>query len=220
MIKRIFFIFLLCLPIFFGCAGKEVKEEKPAQQLAEEGMEQYNEGKYKYAILTFEQLKDWYPFSKLATLAELKIADAYYHIKEYEAAVMAYQAFENLHPKNEAIPYVIYQMGRCWYDQMDTIDRDQSFAKKALETFIRLRRQFPGDAYAVKAGEHIDICQKSLAEHEYYVGMFYYKTKHYKAALERFTEVLTRYPDVGVHHKAIQYIALCEEMIQNQPIEP
>ena len=220
MIKRLFIISILILPVFGGCAGKQAKEEKPAQVLAEEGMDQYNKEKYRYAILTFEKLKDWYPFSKLATLAQLKVADSYYHIKEYESAFIAYQEFENLHPKNEAIPYVIYQMGRCWFDQMDTIDRDQTYAQRAMDTFVRLRRQFPGDNYSIKAGEHIDICQKSLAEHEFYVGEFYFKGKHYQAALERFTEILARYPDVGVHHKALQYIALCEEKMKTEPATP
>ena len=220
MIKKLFLICLILLPILWGCAGKQVKNEKTAQMLAEEGMDLYNRGKYRYAILTFKKLKDWYPFSKLATLAELKYADAYYHVQEYESAYMAYQEFENLHPKNEAIPYVIYQMGRCWFDQMDAIDRDQSYAKRALDIFVRLRRQFPADSYATKAREHIDICQKSLAEHEFYVGEFYFKGKHYQAALERFTDILTQYPDVGIHHRALQYIALCKEKMKTEPPIP
>ena len=34
-----------------------------------------------------------------------------------------------------------------------------------------------------------------------------------KAALERFKTILKVYPDVGVHYKAIQYIALCENQL-------
>ena len=73
--------------------------------------------------------------------------------------------------------------------------------------------QFPEDQYAVRAGEHIDNCQKSLAGHAYKVGVFYYKTKHYKAALNRFMSVISKYPDVGYHQKAIEYIARCENLI-------
>ena len=216
MIKRLILIVLIFLPVFSGCSGKHIREEKSAQELASEGMEQFEKENYKGSILTFEKLKDWYPFSKLASLAELKIADAYYHIKEYESATLAYEEFENLHPRNDAVPYVIYQIGRCGFDQMDTIDRDQTYAKIALDTFLRLIRQFPDDPYSVKAKEHIDMCQKSLAEHSFYVGVFYFKSKHYEAALQRFKEVIVKYPDVGVHQKALQYIALCEENIKNQ----
>ena len=83
-----------------------------AQQLAWDGMDAYEDGDYTIAIEHFQQLKDWYPFSKYAILAELKIADSQYHLKNYEEAIFAYEEFEKLHPRNEAIPYVIYQIGR------------------------------------------------------------------------------------------------------------
>jgi outer membrane protein assembly factor BamD len=145
-------------------------------------------------------------------VAELKIADAHYYLDHYAEAVTAYEEFEQLHPRNEAIPYVIYQIGRCYYDQIDTIDRDQTSARKALETFRRLIRQFPEDPYAIKAHTHITICLQSLAGHEIYVGKFYLRSKHYRAALERFKAVISEYPDVGMHYQALQYITQCEAL--------
>ncbi len=202
-----------------GCAMFDKERlEKPAQELVQDGIESYDKGKYSEAIQNFEQLKDWYPFSKYAILAELKIADAHYHLGHYAEAVMAYEEFEQLHPRNEAIAYVIYQTGRCYYEQIDTVDRDQSKAKKALETFQRLVRQYPEATYSMQARTHIQKCLQSLAGHEFYVGLFYFKTKHYQAARERFLNVVTRYPDVGVHHKALHYIAQCESMLQKESI--
>jgi len=199
-----------------SCALFQVKEERYAQELASDGMESYQEGKYKDAIESFEKLKDWYPFSKYATLAELKIADSHYKLKEYEEAVSAYEQFENLHPLNDAIPYVIFQTGLCYFEQVDTPDRDQTTARKALEAFNRLIKQFPNNTYAPKAREYTGICYKSIAGSEFEIGVFYYKSKHYKAALERFKSVIINYPDVGVHQKALQYIALCETSLSKQ----
>ena len=181
-----------------------------AQQLAWDGMDAYEDGDYKIAIEHFQQLKDWYPFSKYAILAELKIADSNYHLKNYEEAIFAYEEFEKLHPRNEAIPYVLYQIGRCYFDQIDTIDRDQTPARKAYETFQRLDKQFPNDKYARSGAEHITTCVRSIVGNEYYIGVFYYKSKHYKAALHRFMTVLSDFPDVGYHQKALEYIAKCE----------
>ena len=217
--KRTFFVCLIALLAFSGCAWFESKEEKTAQELASDGMDQFNNEEYKDAIESFEKLKDYYPFSRYAILAELKMGDAYYHLEEYEDAVTAYENFESLHPRNEAIPYVIYQIGLCYFERIDTIDRDQSNAQKALDTFLRLQKQFPQSLYSLKAQEHIKKCHKSLAGHDFYVGHFYYKSKHYKAALYRFKSVLSNYPDVGVHQKALQYIAQCQEMIAAQAKE-
>ena len=205
---------LLMLMALGGCGWFGPKQEKPAPELARDGIKAFNEGSYRDAIESFETLKDWYPFSKYAILAELKIADAHYRLAEYDEAIFAYEEFENLHPRNEAVPYVIYQIGRCYYDQIDTIDRDQSTARKALDTFKRLTQKFPEDGYALKARPHITACHKSLASHDFYVGHFYYKSKHYKAALHRFKSVLNSYPDVGVHYEALQYIILCEAALQ------
>jgi outer membrane protein assembly factor BamD len=59
-------------------------------------------------------------------------------------------------------------------------------------------------------------CLKSLAGHDIEVGKFYYRAKKYKAALRRFKNVITKYPDVGVHKNALQYIALTEAKLKAQ----
>jgi outer membrane protein assembly factor BamD len=214
-------IILICLALSLfgsGCTLFKPKEPESAEELVTRGMEQFNKGNYKNSLEFFDKLRDWYPFSKYAILAELKIADSHYHLKEYEDAIFAYEEFIGLHPRNEAIPYVLYQIGRCYFDQMDTIDRDQSVTRKALESFRLLKKQYPENEYALKVEEHINICLKSLAGHEFYIGLFYYKSKHYQAALYRFKSVLTKYPDVGVHQKALRYLALCEEKLAQQQL--
>ncbi len=204
---------LLALFSLSGCAWFSSKDTRPAHELAKDGMEEYKKGNYKASIETFERLKDWYPFSKYAILAELKIGDAYYRKEEYEDAGFAYAEFINLHPRNEAVPYVMYQIGRCSFDQVDTVDRDQDQARKALESFKKLVERYPEDSHAKKALPHINTCIKSLAGHDLYVGRFYFKSRYYKAALSRFRSVLTDYPDIGLQQKALQYISICEAQI-------
>jgi len=222
--RHILTISLVTLLVTSGCTsiGDQfdklfgTKEESTAQDLAWEGMEAYEKERYNKSIEKFQKLKDYYPFSKYAILAELKIADAHYHLEDYEEAIFAYENFEQLHPRNEAIPYVIYQIGRCYYDRIDTTDRDQTSAQKALDTFQRLIKQYPRDQYSPRAAEHIKTAQRSLAGHAYEVGVFYYKSKHYKAALHRFMTVISDYPDVGYHQKALEYIAKCEASIAKE----
>lgn len=201
--------------IVSGCAWFEPEEERSAQELIQDGVDAFAEGSYKEAIESFEKLRDWYPFSKYAILAELKIADAYFNLESYADAIFAYEEFEQLHPRNEAIPYVIYRIGRSYFNQIDTIDRDQSNARKALEVYRRLIGQYPEDAYAAMARSDLVACYQTLSGHEFYVGLFYYKNKNYKAAKARFTAVVETFPDVGYHYKAIIYLANCEAWIQS-----
>ncbi|MBT7086542.1 MAG: outer membrane protein assembly factor BamD [Desulfobacterales bacterium] len=216
--KRIITLLLFVLSftiIFTGCASLD-PEEKSVEEFVEEGMKEFNGGDYVGAIVVFEKLKDWYPFSKYAILAELKIADSYFHGNKYEDAIFAYEDFERLHPRNEAIEYVIFQIGYCHFIQLDTPDRDQDSARNAIKVFSRLITQFPETDYLSRAKEYIEVSKKSLTENEFYIGMYYFKRKHYKAALNRFQLVVKNHPDSNVHQKALQYISLCEELIKKE----
>ena len=192
------------------------EENLTAEELAINGMDEFDKGNYHKSIEHFQRLKDIYPFSKYAILAELKLGDAHYQLLQYEDALFAYEEFEKLHPRNEAIPYVIYQIGRCHFDRISTPDRDQTAARKALEAFTRLQKQFPNDPYSRSAADHIVACYKSLSGHEFIVGEFYFKSKHFKAALTRFRTVVTEFPDVGYHQPALNLIAACEKRLSEE----
>ncbi len=217
--KRTIAIIVLLLFICGGCSWFETKDEKTAKELADEGISEFSKGNYTLSIELFEKLKTWYPFSSLVILSELKIADAYYALKKYDEAVSAYSSFEKLHPNNEKIPYTFYKVGCCYLKQINTIDRDQTPAENSLRAFERLINLYPDSEYTHKAVEHLITCQKSLAEHEFSIGFFYYKTKHYKSALYRFKAIIAEYPDIGVQHKALQYIPLCEIKIKQMEKE-
>ena len=57
--------------------GSEAAPETP-EALAMEGMTDFNRGKYTSALKRFMEIKDRFPFSEVALLAELKAADSNY----------------------------------------------------------------------------------------------------------------------------------------------
>ncbi|MFO7840455.1 MAG: outer membrane protein assembly factor BamD [Desulfosalsimonadaceae bacterium] len=206
---------LLCLllAVGYGCGSMFAPEtEKTAAKLASEGREAFADEAYREAIKAYSKITDWYPFSKYAEEAELKIADAHYHMEEYEQAISAYERFERLHPTDPRIDHIQYQVGRCYFDRMKGIDRDQTRTRKALKAFEKLRSRFPSSKYAKKSGKHIRKCKKTLAGHEFYVGEFYFKQERYKAALRRFQNVVDDYPrDLELHSRARSYIKRCRQ---------
>ncbi|MGD8984169.1 MAG: outer membrane protein assembly factor BamD [Desulfobacteraceae bacterium] len=197
------------------------KEDKRPAELMSEGMKNFERSNYEEATEAFQQLKDRYPYSKYAIMAELKMADGLYEREEFEEAYTAYDDFEKLHPKNESIPYVIYQKGMCNFRQVTAIDRDQSFTLKAKEEFDRLVRRFPSNEYANRARKNIRQCFIYLAEYELYVGHFYYKMGKYRTAMNRYTYLIQNYPDMGQYHEALDYINRCKEKLKKQapPVE-
>ncbi len=213
---KVFYLGLACLMIFCSCAGTDSKEEKTADELISAGLDYFDSQKFRKAIDEFEQLKDWYPFSKYAILAELKTADAYFNLEEYDDAIFAYEEFEQLHPRNEAVPYVLYQIGMSYFNRIGTVDREQTAAKNALENFNKLIARFPDNEYSLKAGTNLQKCYESRAGHDFYVGCFYFKSKHYKAAFARFKAVINNYPKVAVQSRALPYLKQCEALLQQQ----
>ena len=206
-----------------GCACLTgSKETESAVDLAQNGMEAFEDEDYSDALKAFTTLKERYPYSRYAILAELKVADAHFHREEYPEAIAAYEDFILLHPKNEAIPYVLYQIGACYYEQLLSEDRDQTPTHQAIIAFERLLKEHPESAYRSRATERIQECRKLLANHELYVANFYYKSKHYRAALTRFEAVLAGYSDVISSDKQSQVkklILACKEQLGELPVQ-
>jgi len=174
--------------------------------LYQQGVAYYQDGSYKKSVEVFQRLKEEYPLSKFAIMAELGIADSHFSDKEWPDAELAYTDFLNLHPTNENLPYVLYQLGLCHYNQMTTIDRDQSETVKALREFERLNARFPNSKFAFLAERMIRDCKKILGEQEFYVGEFYFNIKQYRAALRRFEKVARDYSNVGLDYKVSYYL--------------
>jgi outer membrane protein assembly factor BamD len=221
-ILRYLVVATLMLLLLGGCSLYDKyfggKEDKRPSELMSEGMKNFERGNYEDATASFQQLKDRYPYSKYAVMAELKMADGFYEREEFEEAFTAYDDFEKLHPKNENIPYVIYQKGMCNFRQVTTIDRDQSFTLKAKEEFERLVRRYPRSEYANRARKNIRECLIYLAEYELYVGRYYYKMGKYRTAMNRFTYLIQTYPDMGQYHEALEYISKCKEKLKDEEL--
>jgi outer membrane protein assembly factor BamD len=213
---------LVLVLAFSGCStvkgwfGKKDKADKPPEVLAQEGIKDLRKKNYVEAIETFEKLKDRYPYSDQALLAQLKVADAYFYKKKYEEACQAYREFEKLHPTNKAVSYCIYREGLCFYRQRSTIDRDQTYTHKAIEEFKRLKQKFPNSEFIPKAEKYLARCIKDLAEHEFYVAEFYYKTKRYQAAIDRYQGLIQDYPQFPKNAEAKERIQECQELLASK----
>lgn len=175
--------------------GFETRSSDTPEGLAMRGLDYYEHGKYHKAKDAFEKLMNNYPFSEYSLLAELKTADSSFYLEEYEEAVLLYMDFEERHPTNEAIPYVMYQAALCYYNQIDTIDRDVSNATNAIYAFSKLLRAFPNSPYRDEANARIRAARNFLANHEFYVASFYERTGKHEEAAARLEYLIKEYPE-------------------------
>jgi outer membrane protein assembly factor BamD len=182
----------------------------PAKALLSKGMEDYNVGKYFTAIEFFDDILNRYPFSSEATLAELKAADCNFHLEHYPEALLLYEEFENRHPTNESMPYVMFQKAMCNYKQIDRVDRDTAGAVKSIQLFRQLLKAYPNSPYTGEAKAKIATATEFLANHEYFVVEYYVRTAKYDQATIRLNYLLAVYPETAIAAKAKELLARIE----------
>jgi len=220
LITAIILVFLLTS--LTGCAwwdslwGKEPRVRQTPEGLYQRGFEYYKKGDYKKAIETFSRVRDEYPLNPVALMAELGIADSYFENEQYVDAEVAYNSFVELHPTNPNVPYAMFQLGMCHYHQMQTIDRDQTETVKARKEFERLMARFPQSKFAIMGEKNLREVKQRLAEHEFYVGEFYYRTKKYEAALKRFEGIQRDYANLGLDYKTNRFIEETKQRLKEE----
>lgn len=185
--------------LFSGCGVIDYYFLKPSQDTAQELMESGNEAMqdkdYDQAIDYFSELKEKYPFSPFATQAELALADAYYLDEQYQAAEEAYKEFESLHPGKSSIDYVLFQIGKCNFEQFKSVDLPQNNIQEAWQYFHRVTESCPDSKYATKAKEYMHKCRSYEIKHELFVANFYWRRHKYLAAWKRYQYVINNYQD-------------------------
>ena len=209
MKKRTWFqlaiLILFALFLLAGCAKKGIKTiEGDPETLYRQGLAQFNKRDFSEALKKFEELKSSFPDSPPFTVwAELKIGDCHFFKQEYVEAIAAYEEFKKVHPTHEEIPYVQYQIGMAYFKQMVSLDRDQTSTQKALSNFEYLATNYPPSLFTEKAKEKGEICRKRLADHEFYIGNFYYKKGKLKAASARFQGLIEKFPKMPEEDKTL-----------------
>lgn len=188
--------------------------DKTAEQLAVEGTLKMQKKDYDEAVKDFKKLKEHYPYSKYAILAELKLGDAYFNNRQFSEAAIAYEEFVRLHPRNEVVPYVLYQIGMSHFLTFTSVDRDPEETTIAMQSFDKVIQNFPRSEYARKSEKQLIECRKRLASHEIHVARFYYKAEEYESAKVRLSTMVEKYPqaiaDLGYGKEIEKMMAKCE----------
>ena len=187
-----------------GCSTPQIN--KPADLLYKEGEQLYLDGKYEDAIAQWKKVKDTYQSPELNTKAELNIADAYFLNKDYIEAAAGYEDFRKLHPKHPQADFALYRQGMSYYNQIHSIDTDQTPVKNAQSTFASYLSHYPEGAQRTEVQEKSRDCRDKQLQYELYVARFYMKNDSYKAAIARFEESLKMFTDLSRRDEVLYYL--------------
>lgn len=167
--------------------------ERPVEQIYAQAANELDQGEYRKAAQSFDEVERQHPYSTWATEAQLMAAYSYYQANQYEDAIATAQRFIDLHPGNPNVAYAYYLVGLCHYERISDVGRDQEMTRKSLEAFQEVVRRFPDSAYARDARLKIDLARDHLAGKEMEIGRYYLTRGLYIAAINRFRTVIERY---------------------------
>jgi outer membrane protein assembly factor BamD len=208
-------IFLSGLGTIFlsSCSSKE-KSSDTAEGAYAIAQEFDKDELWERAISKYQEVKNKYPYSKYATMAELAIADCHFKDESFPEAQVSYQAFKDLHPKHPQIDYVTHRLGLSFFKQLpSTIDRDLTLASSAILYFNEVINQYPNSPLVAEAKTKKDDAYKMLAQKEQYIADFYFKMEKFDSALGRYELLLKKYPGLGFDAKAMSQAAIAASRI-------
>lgn len=189
--------------LVFSCSSAD-KVGETAEEAFKYAKEFDEDDRYQVAIQRYTDVKNRFPYSTYATMAELAIADVQFRSESYAEAQVSYQNFRELHPRHARIDYVIFQTGMSYYQQLpETFDRDITLANDAIYSYNELIRRFPSSEYYQQAQEYRRKAFTMLAEKELYIADFYFKQEFFDSALLRYESAYKKYPGFGLEPRAL-----------------
>jgi outer membrane protein assembly factor BamD len=213
-----------------GCAttdeeSKTVTYSLTAKQNYEKGLAELKDENFPEAQKYFQFVKQKYPFSKYAVLAELGIADTQFARGNYTEAIDSYKSFTRLHPTHEKVEdgYVAFRIVESYFKDMPedvwilppSYEKDQSAIIDAQREVEDFRKKFPTSPYLGKANDIRREVLKRLVDHEVYVARFYLKGGHPRAAALRLEGAIRRFPGSGREPELLYslgetYLEMCD----------
>ncbi len=207
---RRFFLLLAFAPLFLiHCSSSEVSESHSAEGKFKTAEELEKDERFEEALAQYAEVKNKHPYSNLAVVSELRIADIHFKRENFVEAQNAYQLFKDFHPKHPKSDYVTYQIGLSYFHQLpDSIDRDLSLAHKSIQSFKETENSYPSSEFAKPASEKKREVLLMLAQKELYIANFYFRNDQFDSALGRYQILLNQYSGLGYDNEVLYRAAL------------
>ncbi|HEX3675298.1 MAG TPA: outer membrane protein assembly factor BamD [Rhizomicrobium sp.] len=191
--------------LFKGDEDKDAKYiERPVDQIYADAWRQIDDDNWVQAAKQFDEVERQHPYSIWARRAMLMSAFCYYQGNKYTDAINAADSFISLHPGSKEVAYAFYLKAISLYEQIVSIDRDQTDTEQALTALQDVVQRFPNTEYARDASLKVDLTLDHLAGKEMEVGRYYLVRKDYIGAINRFKVVVERYQQTSQIAEALE----------------
>jgi outer membrane protein assembly factor BamD len=190
---------------------------EPDRFLFDRGTTALNEKKWLTAREFFKQVVESYTQSPFRPDAKLGIGDTYLGEGTTEALVLAineFREFLTFYPTNRRADYAQYKLGLAHFRQMRAAQRDQTETKEAVKEFESFVERYPNSSLLNEGKARLREARDRLSQADYLVGLFYFRSRWYPGAIDRFKTILKQ--DPGYTLRDAVYFYLGESLVKTQ----
>lgn len=168
------------------------------QFLFERGSAEFKDRKWLAAREYYRQIVDNYPQSQYRPDAKLGVGDSYIGEHSTEALLLAvneFREFLTFYPTSPRADYAQYRLALAQSEQMLAPERDQTNTREAIKELQVFVDRYPNSPILPDARALMRKAKDRLSEASYRVGFFYFRSKWWPGAIDRFQQVLKEDPE-------------------------
>jgi outer membrane protein assembly factor BamD len=122
-------------------------------------------------------------------------------------AANEFREFLTFYPTNARADYAQFKLAMSHFEQMRAPERDQSETKEAIKEFEVFFERYPNSPLTPEVRKHWREARDRLSESSYRVGLFYFRSRWYPGAIDRFRQVLKEDPAYTRRDAVYYYLA-------------
>jgi outer membrane protein assembly factor BamD len=202
---RKFFTVLPLLLLLLSCGGRRTEIDAPVSDLDEPDRVLYerairdlDKNKFTVSRLTLQTLINTYQDSEYLERAKYALAESFYRENSTSALTQAegqFKDFITFFPTSPLADDAQLKVAMTHFLQREKSDRDTTQALLAEAEFKSMIQTYPDSDLLDEAKERLRNIQEVLADGVFKVGNFYHLRKSFPAAVDRYKEILMKYPD-------------------------
>jgi outer membrane protein assembly factor BamD len=161
----------------------------------------------------FSKLIDGYPQSPYRADAKLGMGDVYLEEGTPDSLVFAqneFREFLTYYPTSARADYAQYKLAMTHFRGMRGPGRDQTETKEAIRELEIFVQRYPNSSLSEEVQARLREAKDRLGQHEFGIGLTYYRSRWYPGAVARFRELLKS--DPGYTHRDAVYFYLAETL--------
>src|SRR5262245_36455476 len=222
--------FVLVSPLLFlllSCGGKKVSTNAPTNEIYEpdrvlfdKAMRDLKKNKFTVGRLTLQTLINTYPDSEFLPRAKYAMAESFFKENSSSSLSQAENEFKDyitFFPTSDLADDAQMKIAMTHVRRIEKHDRDNTQARLAEIELKSMIETYPDSDLLAEAKTALRAVQEVLADGVNGVGNFYMLHRNYAAAMSRYKEIATKYPDYSKMPDTLYGLAEALRRAGNEP---